>query len=100
MPEQLWFTAFLNHLLAGPVTALLRALHIQPEFPQAPIPNSVAMEVLVVAFLILFFILVRSRLSVESPGALQHAVEGARNFIQGQSHEIIGHHSERYTAFL
>ena len=100
MLEQLWFTAFLNHLLAGPVTALLRALHIQPELPQAPIPNSVAMEILVVALLILFFILVRSRLSVENPGSLQHVVEGARNFIQGQSHEIIGHHSERYTAFL
>lgn len=100
MPEQLWFTAFLNHLLAGPVTALLRALHIEPEFPQAPIPNSVAMEVLVVAFLILFFVLVRSRLSVDKPGALQHIVEGTRGFIQGQSHEIIGHHSEGFTPFL
>ena len=100
MPEQLWFTAFLNHLLAAPVTALLRALHIQPEFPQAPIPNSVAMEVLVVGFLILVFLLVRSRLSVTDPGPLQHAFEGARNFIQGQSHEIIGHHSEIFTAFL
>ena len=28
MPEQLWFTAKLNHLLAGPVTGLLHALHI------------------------------------------------------------------------
>lgn len=100
MPEQLWFTAFLNHLLAGPVTALLRALHIHPEFPQAPIPNSVAMEVLVLAILLLFFILVRSRLSVDKPGALQHTVEGARNFIVGQSREIIGHHSEGFTAFL
>ncbi len=100
MPEQLWFTAFLNHLLAGPVTALLRVLHIHPEFPQAPIPNSVAMEVLVVALLILFFVLVRSRLSVDKPGALQHIVEGSRNFIQGQSREIIGHHSEGFTAFL
>lgn len=100
MPEQLWFTAFLNHILAGPVTALLRALHIQPEFPNAPIPNSVAMEVLVVGFLILVFLLVRSRLSVSNPGGLQHVFEGAHNFIQGQSHEIIGPHSEGFTAFL
>ena len=100
MPEQLWFTSFLNHLFAGPVTALLRALHIRPEFPNAPISNSVAMEVLVLAILIVFFIAVRARLSVTDPGALQHIVEGARNFIQGQSHEIIGHHSEGFTAFL
>jgi len=100
MPEQLWFTAFLNHILAGPVTALLRALYIQPEYPNAPIPNSVAMEVLVVGFLILVFVLVRSRLSVSNPGGLQHVFEGAHNFIQGQSHEIIGPHSEGFTAFL
>ncbi len=30
MPEQLWFTEILNHLFAGPVTGLLRALHIDP----------------------------------------------------------------------
>src|SRR5947208_2310440 len=48
MPEQLLFTKFLNHALAGPVTAMLRALHIEPKFPQAPIPNFVAMGVPVV----------------------------------------------------
>ena len=100
MPEQLWFTAILNHALAGPVTALLRALHIEPNYPQAPIPNSVAMEVLVFIFLVLFFFAVRASLSVDKPGALQHIVEGAHGFIEGQSHEIIGHHSEQYTPFL
>src|SRR5919205_2767889 len=100
MPEQLWFTAILNHLFAGPVTALLRALHIEPRFPQAPIPNAVAMELLVFLFLIAVFLLVRSRLSVEKPGALQHIFEGAHGFVENQSHEIIGHHSEEFTPFL
>jgi|SRR5579872_1450346 len=100
MPEQLWFTQILNHLLAGPVTSLLRALHIQPKYPSAPISNSFAMELLVFGFLLLLFFLVRSRLSVERPGALQHTFEGLENFIQGQSAEIIGRHSEGYTAFL
>jgi len=100
MHEQLWFTAFLNSFLAGPVTGLLRAMHIEPKFPQAPIPNSAAMEVLVFAFLILIFLLARSRLSVENPGALQHMFEGAHGFVSGQSEEIIGHHSEGFTPFL
>jgi len=100
MHEQLWFTALLNHYFAGPVTALLRALHCAPKYPQAPIPNSVAMEVLVVVFLVILFLLVRSRLSVDQPGALQHVFEGAHGFVEGQSHEIIGHHSEGYTPFL
>src|ERR1700733_7312224 len=100
MPEKLWFTAILNRLFAGPVTALLLALHLQPKHPTAPIPNSLAMEVLVFVFLLVLFLLVRSRLSVDHPGALQHTFEGVEGFIQGQSDEIIGHHSEGYTAFL
>lgn len=100
MVEQLPLTAFLNHVLAGPVTALLNALGIHPAHPEAPISNPVAMEILVVAILFLFFILVRSRLSVENPGSLQHVFEGLHGFIEDQGKEIIGHHSEPYTAFL
>jgi F-type H+-transporting ATPase subunit a len=100
MPEQLWFTAILNSIFASPVTSLLRALHIEPRHPSAPIPNSLAMELLVFAFLLILFLLVRSRLSVDRPGALQHTFEWAEGIVQGQSNEIIGHHSEGYTAFL
>src|SRR5271167_2035720 len=100
MHEQLWFTAFLNHLFASPVTGLLRTLHREPKYPEAPIANSVAMELLVFMFLVIVFALVRSRLSVDRPGALQHIFEGAHGFVQDQSHEIIGHHSEGFTPFL
>src|SRR5690242_16638988 len=100
MPEQLWFTALLNHLFANPVTGLLRALHINPQYPQAPISNAVAMQFLVFLFLVLVFFLVRSRLSVDNPGPLQHVFEGAHGFVEGQSHEIIGHNSEQFTPFL
>ena len=100
MHEQLWFTAILNRLFGGPVASLLRALHIHPKYPAAPISDSFAMELLVFAFLLILFLLVRSRLSVDRPGPLQHAFEGVEGFIQSQSDEIIGHHSEPYTAFL
>src|SRR5258706_16471893 len=100
MPEQLKFTLLLNHLFAGPVTALLRALHIEPRYPAAPITNPVAMEVLVFGFLLLAFILVRSQLSIEKPGALQHVFEGIEGFIGNQSADVIGHHSEAFTPFL
>ena len=100
MHEQLWFTALLDQLFAGPVTGLLRALHIEPKYADAPIPNSVAMEVLVFLFLVIVFAMVRSRLSVDKPGALQHIFEGAHGFVENQSEEIIGHHSEAFTPFL
>ena len=100
MHEQLWFTEILNRLFAGPVTALLTALHIAVKHPDAPIGNSFAMEVLVFGFLILLFIALRASLSVEQPGALQHLFEWTHEGIQSQSEEIIGHHSEGYTPFL
>src|SRR5579862_1603623 len=100
MPEQLWFTQILNHLFAGPTTAFLRMLHVEPKYPQAPIPNSFSMELLVFFFLLAIFLIVRSRLSVDSPGTFQHAFEALEGFVVGQSEEIIGHHSEPYIAFF
>ncbi|HWF03518.1 MAG TPA: F0F1 ATP synthase subunit A [Candidatus Angelobacter sp.] len=100
MPEQLWFTAILNRLFGGVVTSFERALHIPVKHPLQPIANSFAMELLVFAFLLILFLLLRSRLSVDSPGGLQHTFEGLEGFVAGQSREIIGHHNDPYTAFF
>jgi len=98
--EQLPFTALLNKYFGGIALALLHALHIQAQHPETPITNFVAMEILVAVVLLVFFVLVRRRLSVETPGGLQHIMEGLHGFIQDQSEEIIGHHSEGFTPFL
>jgi len=58
--EQLWLTELLNRLFAGPVTSFLRALHIEPQHPQAPISNSFAMELVVFVSLLAVFLLIRS----------------------------------------
>ncbi len=100
MPEQLPFTQFLNQHLAGPTNALLNAIHHPALHPKAPISNWMAMELLVAALLIAFFVIVRSRLSVESPGGVQHLAEMFHEFIGGQSHEIIGHDSDQFTPYL
>ena len=100
MPEQLPFTQLLNYAFAGPVTAMLSALGIHVTYPQAPISNAVAMEILVAILLIIYFVCVRLRLSPDNPGALQHIAEETENFIKGQSHDIIGHGSEPFTAYL
>ena len=97
---QLPFTHFLNSFLAGPVNSLLDAVGHPATNPAAPISNWFAMEVLVVGFLIGFFVMVRMRLSAENPGGFQHTAELLNEFIGGQSEEVIGHHSERFTAFL
>ena len=100
MPPQLFLTSFLNHFLAGPVDQLLALLHITPRFPEAPIPNSVAMELLVFLILLGYFIAVRVSLSVENPGPVQHLAEMTDEFVSGQAEQIIGHGFEQFTGYL
>jgi F-type H+-transporting ATPase subunit a len=98
--EQLWFTALLNRLFGVPVLHLMLDLGIHPKHELRPISNSFAMEFLVVLLLTLFFIAVRMRLSVDSPGGLQHSMESIEGFFGNMGNEIIGHHYHRYHAYL
>src|ERR1700687_6129233 len=98
--EQLAFTALLNRLFGAPVLALLQALHIHPKHPATPISNSFAMEFLVVLLLTIFFIAVRTRLSVERPGGLQHTMEGINGFFDNMADEVVGHHGHKYVPYL
>src|SRR5215472_10208025 len=99
MPEQLWFTALLNRFFGGIATALLHMLGLQPAHANAPITDPVAMEILVVLVLLIFFLVVRARMSVEKPGGLQHLVEAAEEFIADQAHGVMEHGYERYIPY-
>ena len=100
MPHQLWITALLNKYFAGLANAILGIFHLHAPHPEAPIPNYVAMQIVVFVFLVLVFILVRSRLSVEDPGKLQHVFESINSMINQQGHEVIGHGYQRFTNYL
>ncbi len=100
MHEQLWITALLNKYFGGVANATLGIFHLHAPHPKTPISNYVAMEILVFVLLVLFFVLVRLRLSVDNPGALQHVMEGLDSFVAKQGHEVIGHGYDRYTAYL
>ena len=65
----------MNALLAKPALALLAALHIQPENPQYPIPNHIAMECWSLLIAIVFFLWLKARLSVDNPGGTQQCME-------------------------
>ena len=99
MPEQLWFTALLNRFFGGIATALLHMVGLKPTHANAPITDPVAMEILVVLVLLIFFLVVRARMSVEKPGGLQHLVEAAEEFVAEQAHGVMGHGYERYIPY-
>src|SRR5208283_2036210 len=100
MEHQLWFTAILNKLLGGVVTPLLVKVGQAPSDPAHPIPNYVAMEVLVILLMIVGVVILRRNLSVENPGKFQHMMEVVVQFTQGMCEEIIGHDGGRYVAML
>jgi F-type H+-transporting ATPase subunit a len=112
MKEELLFTHVLNQWFGGVAARLLDALgahavnggeksqYLFTYNAAAPISNFFAMEVLVAIILLALFLLVRSRISVDRPGALQHVFELSEEFVTHQSEEIIGHHSEQFTPFL
>ena len=100
MPTQLLFTRLLNQAFAGPVDALLHAVHVTPAYDTAPITNAVAMEFLVFLILLAYFIVVRLTLSVESPNGVQHLAEMTHEFVADQGYQIIGHGYERFSSYL
>ena len=100
MPTQLLLTRTLNAHFAAPVDHLLSALHIQPDFPNAPITNAFSMELLVFCLLLVYFIAVRISLSVEKPAAVQHVAEAINEFVSDQGESIIGHGYERFVSYV
>lgn len=111
--QELFFTHFLNQYFGGIASRILSALgahavaageksqYFFTYNPAAPITNFFAMELLVVLILLVLFIWARTRISVDSPGALQHVFELAEEFVNHQSEEIIpAHGTEQFTPFL
>jgi F-type H+-transporting ATPase subunit a len=68
-------TRLVNHYLGPYALALLSFLHIQPRHPNRPIPEHVVMCVVVLLAGTLLALFLRSRLSVEKPGASQQVAE-------------------------
>ncbi len=98
-------TKLVNWLFAKPALALFALLHLKPANPQYPIPNFFAMELVVFAFAIVFFLWLRARMSVERPGGTQQCMEfllsnpmgvGVKDLLD----DIVGHGSEKYLSIV
>src|SRR5882757_3970636 len=97
-------TELVNHYFGRFALALLSALHISPENPDMPIPEYVVMSLLVLVICTILALIVRARLSVERPGALQQGAEllltnplgfGIKDLLE----ENVAHGGEKFIAF-
>jgi F-type H+-transporting ATPase subunit a len=99
MAHSYLITQLLDRVFGPLITAFLNLIGIHPADPAYPINDTYALELTVAAGLILFFIVVRLRLSVEKPGAAQQIAEMIHEFTGGNADQIIGHGYERFQAF-
>ena len=99
MQASLGITHLLNNLFGGPVASLQNAVGIHST-PATAITDAFALELLVAASLILFFVVVRATLSVESPNPAQQVAEMVHEAIGGQAELIIGHGYEPFQSFV
>jgi F-type H+-transporting ATPase subunit a len=101
--ESFALTHVLNLLLQGVEVKLYQAIGIAPTAAAekaVQVNSALSLEMLVVAGLIAFFILVRMTLSVEKPNPAQQIAEMVHEGVGDLSDQIIGHGYERFQAFV
>ncbi|MEP7367470.1 MAG: F0F1 ATP synthase subunit A [Acidobacteriota bacterium] len=94
--HELWVTALLNQYLAGPANALLEAFGQPAANHLKPWTNYMAMEILVIGFLLALPLILRPMLSVTKPGAMQQSIEIVWEMLSEQAHDVIGHGYGKY----
>jgi F-type H+-transporting ATPase subunit a len=99
MPEsELWITKIFNDYLPGPANAVLQLVgrHAQAR----PWADFIVMQLVVVGLLMVIFAILRSRLSMDKPGGLQHIFEMVYDFVKEQAEDQVGHAAHHYLAFF
>lgn len=89
--------AFINQYLFDPIAGAL-GFHVAPGHHS--VPDHIVMILIIALGLILFSLWLRSRLSVDSPGGIQHLVEVSFQAIRNLMREVIGKESERFVPII
>jgi F-type H+-transporting ATPase subunit a len=100
MEHQLWITDIVNRAFAGPANAILNGLRVPAKDPSHPWTNWMVCEILVVLFMVVLFAALRRRLSVHTPGKLQHTMELTYEFVHASAEEVVGQAGARYLPFF
>ena len=100
MEHELWITALFNQYLAGVGNAILSLFGQHAHNPDKPWVNFMTMQIVVALLVILVFALLRSRLSMDRPGKMQHIFELFHGFLKEQAEENVHYHASHYLAFF
>jgi F-type H+-transporting ATPase subunit a len=103
MPETFILVRLLNALFLGLEAHAFQSIGLDPAKAAEKatgLNQAFALELLIAAGLIAFFLLVRATLSVERANPAQHIAEMIHEFIGGQAEQVIGHGYERFQAYV
>ena len=100
MHHELWLTKLFNDYLAGLANSVLGLFKIHAANPARPWENWLVMEILVFFIIIVLVAAVKSSLSVDKPGRLQHLFEVVYGFLGGTSEEVGLHHGQKYIPYF
>ena len=100
MEHELWLTALFNDYLAGVGNGILALVGMTARNAERPWENWIVMELLVVALVMALAAAVKSSLSADKPGTLQHIFEGVYNFVKNTAEESGLHHARSYVPYF
>lgn len=98
--REAWLTALFNHYLAGLGNSLLALFHQKASNPEEPWTDYIVMQLLVAAIIVLLLMILRTRLSIDRPGPLQHVFELIHKFIAGEADDQIGHEGRHHVVLF
>lgn len=98
--REAWLTKLFNEHLAGLGNSLLSLFRQKAENPNEPWADFIVMQILVALLIIVLFALLRSRLSVKTPGTVQQLVELVHGFIRGQAEDQVGHDGHKHVTIF
>jgi F-type H+-transporting ATPase subunit a len=98
--HEAWLTKLFNEYFAGFGNWLLALFHQAPANPAEPWADFIVMQLMVAAILIVLFAILRSQLSVDKPGALQHIFELIHGFVGGEAEGQMGHDGHHHVVLF
>jgi len=96
--HEFWLAKLFNDHLAGPASAFLDMIGVK--HGDRPWTAWLVMELLVVALIMVLVAILRSSLSADKPGKLQHSFEVAYEFLKDQARSAGIHHPEKYVGYF
>src|SRR5437764_2707536 len=98
--HETWLAKLFNTYLAGLGNWLLGIFHLTATDPKEPWADFIVMQLLVAAIMLVVFLLLRARLSVDKPGKLQHFFELIHGFVLEQADDQVGHEGHHHVVLF